>query len=263
MLREPVVIYVFSGSGNTWTVARKIADVFLEEGISSSIRPLLPEGPGDISIPGTVGLAFPVAMFTAYPFVWEFIENLPDGRGRDIFMVDTLAGFSGGIVGPLKRKVIQKGYRPIGASEIRMPSNYSRNQPEGQKDVRIREKGLQKAISFAKDLLNGRAAWWSIPLVPDIISRLGRSPDSAAWRYARRKYPLAANSEKCTRCGLCVKLCPVGNIAIDDLPVFGDRCFFCQRCISFCPCNAIEIAGQTTEPYRGMDPEDLKNFLGI
>ncbi|MDO9509293.1 MAG: EFR1 family ferrodoxin [Thermovirgaceae bacterium] len=263
MLREPVIIYVFSGSGNTWTVAREIADVFLDGGVSTELRPLERSAPEDSAKAGTLGLAFPVAMFTAYPFVWKFIEALPDGRGKRIFMVDTLAGFSGGIVGPLKRALSQKGYRPIGAKEIRMPSNYSRKEPEGEKDAQIRAKGLKKAASFARDLISGSASWRSIPILSDIIKEMGYRSSGAAWRSARKKFPLATDGEKCSRCGLCEQLCPVGNITMSGLPVFGDTCVFCQRCISFCPGNAISVVGKPFVPYRGMEPAALLEFLGI
>ncbi|GAB6280964.1 MAG: EFR1 family ferrodoxin [Thermovirga sp.] len=262
MLREPVIIYVFSGSGNTWTIAREVADVLLDWGISTELRPLEKNNPADSVKAGTLGLAFPVAIFTAYPFVWKFIEGLPDGEGRSIFMVDTLAGFSGGIVGPLKRVLSRKGYRPIGAKEVRMPSNYSRKRPEGEKDVRIRARGLKKAASFARDLIGGKSSWRSFPILSDIIKGIGYNADSSAWRFVRRKFPLAADADKCSRCGLCEKLCPVGNISIHDLPVFGENCCFCQRCISFCPDNAISVTGESLVPYRGMNTELLKEFLG-
>lgn len=263
MLREPVVIYVFTGSGNTWTVAREIADVLLDGGVSTELRPLEKSDPADSAKAGTLGLAFPIAMFTAYPLVWKFIEDLPPGNGRSVFMVDTLAGFSGGIVGPLKRVLLRKGYRPTGAKEVKMPSNYSRKEAEGEKDSHIRAKGLKQAASFARDLISGRSGWGSFPLFSDIIKGLGYNADSPAWRSIRKKFPLAADAEKCTRCGLCEKICPVGNIRMDDLPGFGDECLFCQRCLSFCPEEAISVIGRSFVPYRGMDPGILLKFLGL
>lgn len=263
MLREPVIIYAFSGSGNTWTVAREVADCLLDGGVSTELRPLEKSDPLDSEIAGTLGLAFPVAMFTAYPFVWDFIEGLPDGNGRSVFMMDTLAGFSGGIVGPLKRVLARKGYRTIGAKEIRMPSNYSRKEPEEEKDGQIRARGLKKAASFAEDLNSGSSSWRGIPILSDIISKVGRNAGSFAWRFARKKFPLAVDAEACSRCGLCEKICPVGNISIDDLPVFGNSCFYCQRCISFCPEKAISVAGESHVPYRGMEVATLMDFLDI
>lgn len=263
LLREPVVIYVFSGSGNTWTVAREIADVLLDGGVSTTLRPLERSNPADSAKAGTLGLAFPVAMFTAYPFVWKFIEALPDGEGRSAFMIDTLAGFSGGIVGPLRRVLSRKGYRPIGAKEIRMPSNYSRKEPEGEKDARLRERGVKKAAAFAHDLMSGKSSWRSFPILPDIIKGIGQSVTSTAWCSVRKKFPLAADADKCSRCSLCEQICPVGNIKMNDLPIFGDSCVFCQRCVSFCPEKAISVVGKSFVPYRGMEPSSLMKFLDI
>ncbi|MCE5213400.1 MAG: hypothetical protein LLF83_01595 [Methanobacterium sp.] len=49
-----------------------------------------------------IGLGFPIAELSTYEFVWKFIKSLPLSEGTEIFMVDTLAGFSGGIVGPVR-----------------------------------------------------------------------------------------------------------------------------------------------------------------
>lgn len=257
VLKEPVLIYVFSGSGNTLSLAERVADVLLEDGIAAQLRPLERSDPGDTRRAGTIGLAFPVAMFSTYPFVWDFVENLPDGHNKDIFMLDTLAGFSGGIVGPLKRAVSTRGYCPIGATEIRMPSNYARTDREKPEDGRLRSRGRGKAASFAKDLASGRASWPSIPLLPDLVKRLGRDPRSSAWRAMRRKFPLSVDVQKCSRCGLCSKVCPVGNIIMEAFPGFGDSCLFCQRCISLCPGEAIGVRGRSFVPYRGADLEKM------
>jgi hypothetical protein len=48
-------------------------------------------------------MGFPVAAQGTYPFVWDFIKSLPQANSTPIFMVDTLAMYSGGIVGPVKK----------------------------------------------------------------------------------------------------------------------------------------------------------------
>ncbi len=46
----------------------------------------------------------------------------------------------------------------------------------------------------------------------------------------------APDAEKCTRCGKCISVCPVCNIAA-DLTDLG-RCVACAACVKFCPAGA-------------------------
>lgn len=49
---------------------------------------------------------------------------------------------------------------------------------------------------------------------------------------------------KCSKCGLCIKNCPVKNIYIKNSSseiAFYHRCLMCMRCSLYCPKNAISI----------------------
>lgn len=50
-----------------------------------------------------------------------------------------------------------------------------------------------------------------------------------------------ADNEKCSRCGLCAKLCPLNNIHMEEgkLPQWDKKCQQCLRCVNFCPHKAI------------------------
>lgn len=50
--------------------------------------------------------------------------------------------------------------------------------------------------------------------------------------------------EKCTKCGMCVKICPGDALAMDDnkpvMKKFPDnQCIFCGCCSAICPVDAI------------------------
>jgi NAD-dependent dihydropyrimidine dehydrogenase PreA subunit len=50
--------------------------------------------------------------------------------------------------------------------------------------------------------------------------------------------------EKCTGCGTCVDICPVGVYALENeksLAVNLDECLICRICETQCPINTIEI----------------------
>ncbi|MEM0048931.1 MAG: 4Fe-4S binding protein [Candidatus Bathyarchaeia archaeon] len=55
---------------------------------------------------------------------------------------------------------------------------------------------------------------------------------------------IEVNQEKCTGCGTCVDVCPVGTYEIKDgksVPVNVDACLVCRACETQCPSGAITI----------------------
>ena len=49
-------------------------------------------------------------------------------------------------------------------------------------------------------------------------------------------------TDACTRCGICARVCPAGNIAVADSGVsFGEGCEVCYACLHACPANALHL----------------------
>lgn len=239
MIKGPVDFYYFSGTGNTLLVVKKIKKVMMEAGLEVKLYKIENSRPEEINHKHTLGIAFPVAGLSTYPFVWDFIESMPPANGTEIFMVDTLAGYSGGLIGPLRKKLEKKGYRPIGAREIIMPPNIFYIQ-KGQSCQNKIDKGLEKSEKYAKEILDGKSHWGRFPILPDLLlifslslMRLWELKSQQKWFGFRTK------RSKCTKCGICAQICPLNNIEIKGYPVYKCKCQFCMRCVSFCPQNAI------------------------
>ena len=50
------------------------------------------------------------------------------------------------------------------------------------------------------------------------------------------------DTDTCTKCMLCEKICPYFAITFDDHPSFNKaKCFGCHLCVSKCPVKAIEV----------------------
>jgi flavodoxin len=119
-MNQNIDFYYFSGTGNTMLVTKKMANVFEENGIKVNLKPIECLKGNSINVEHTIGLGFPVAIFSTYNIVWDFIKSLPDVQGTEIFMLDTMGGYFGGLIGPLRTILQKKGYKTIGACEIVM-----------------------------------------------------------------------------------------------------------------------------------------------
>ena len=241
MVMENMDFYYFSGTGNTYLVVKKMCETFEKEGIKVNINKIEDSNPEEVNLEHTIGLGFPIAELSTYEFVWDFINALPEAEGTKIFMVDTLAGFSGGIVGPVRKIVEKKGYNPIGACEIIMPPNVFYIQDEETNKKKIK-KGLKKAEKYAKALIKGKSKWGRVPVISDAVyytSLLGLKVTET--NLNQKLLYLSTDKEKCSKCGICFKLCPIENIRMEEgeYPENLMHCQYCLRCASFCPKQAI------------------------
>ena len=234
---ENLDFYYFSGTGNTLLVVRKMQEVFQQHGVNVSLHRIEASSPPQVAPQHAVGLGFPVAEQGTYPFIWDFIKALPSADGTPIFMVDTMMAFSGGIVGPVRTIVKKKGYTPIGALEIIMPNNLFPKKIDAQKNAAKQQKGLEKAEHYAAALLEERSSWGRVPLFSDFMGIFSQA--EWAWNFLRKGYKLDIDRELCSQCGLCAKLCPVGNIVMNEFPEYKTNCCICMRCVAFCPTKAI------------------------
>ena len=50
------------------------------------------------------------------------------------------------------------------------------------------------------------------------------------------------DTQKCTGCGLCVDICPVNAIKVEnEKAVISDECVGCGACVGQCPVGAISL----------------------
>lgn len=256
MISNTIDLYYFTGTGNTLLVARRMVEVFEQNGRIVNLHRIENSDPSAVDLSHVIGLAFPVAAQSTFPLVWDFARTLPDADGTKIFMVDTVSIFSGAIVGPLKRVLVKKGYRPIGAKEITMPGNWFPGKVNKDRNQRTVARGLERASVYAGRLVDGTSHWLRVPVLSDAFYWLNSRP--IVWRkLAEIGEKYRVDREACNGCGYCEKLCPVGNIGYDEYPSFGPACQQCMRCIAFCPREAISVPGKKYELYRAVKIKDL------
>lgn len=76
------------------------------------------------------------------------------------------------------------------------------------------------------------------------------------------------DKEKCIGCGLCVKDCVAGNIALKNhkADIFTNDCIQCGHCAAVCPKEAVSISGYDIKPVPKekevrLDPEEVLHVI--
>ncbi|MDR1376926.1 MAG: EFR1 family ferrodoxin [Synergistaceae bacterium] len=255
-----VDFFVFTGTGNSLLTAQAAAETLRREGLSVRLASMDEPCPQNLSEESSIGLAFPIGCFSTYPTVWRFVQSMPEGEGREVFMLATYGGAAAGMQGPLRKVLTKKGYKPLAAKILVMPRNYGNKVLPVEKNAERVEKSLVEARSFAYDLLKGGTAWnGGIPLLSAFFYRLGQT--RRPWNFFYKIFPILADREKCVRCKRCKDNCPEKAIFMDadNYPVVTPSiCESCQRCVGFCPTGALRVPGKPAEPYRAMDYEEFK-----
>ncbi|WP_227716986.1 EFR1 family ferrodoxin [Methanobacterium paludis] len=162
-------------------------------------------------------------------------------------------------MGLLRSVVEKKGYKPIGACEIIMPSNIFFI-PDGRTcDDKVRT-GLVKAEKYALSILDGSSRWGRVPVLSDAMHTISSGLLKLAEADLHQKYiKFRADKSKCSKCCICVDICPVGNIEMGEYPETGNNCQYCLRCVSFCPRSALPcMFNYKGKTYRAVDLEDFR-----
>jgi len=266
--KEKIIsFYIFSGTGNTLLIVKNIIKILKKNGFSKiEIHRIEKIRPENIKLNNRIiGLAFPVAFQGTYPIIWNFVKSLPEGKNTPIFMVDTLDTFSGGVVGPIKKILKKKGYIPIGAKEIKMPNNILIKKLNNDKISEKIKKGLKKSEKYALNLINGKSKWKRVILISSLISLISKA--KVTYKLFRKYYKFEIINDKCIKCGICIRLCPVQNITgefrnnkLISYPIYKtpSECISCQRCFSFCPERAIIYKGKNFIPYHAVKLNELE-----
>ena len=251
--KQKAEIFFFTGTGNTLLLAQEIADEMSQNDWEVRLRPM--ESADDLGASDTLlGLVFPVACFSTYPVALNFIDALPEGEGRRVFLAASMGETAFGMEGPIKKLLLKNGYTPLAAQLFIMPTNYGQKQIPTEENAKRMGTALPEARAFAQNLMQGKGRWGNgLPLISTLLSKWGHS--RKPWKFFYGLYPLAVSNEKCTQCGLCIRLCPSGAISSKDGYPFisPDHCDSCQRCIGFCPVDAIHVPEKPAVRYRAME----------
>jgi ferredoxin len=255
-------IYYYTGTGNSLWVARTLAKELGETDLVS-----IPDLTGRDQIDGAdvIGLVFPVYIWGVPAPIVKFAGRLRGLRPSYVFAVAVNGGQVSNTLVELGDLLKTNGIDLSSGFEIRTPSNYIPWGGPGPKEKQnqLFDEGRAKLARIAahvRDRKTGpteKGPLWQ-RLVFTLFHKLtfDKVPnmDGKFWV-----------DEKCNECGLCAKVCPAGNITIDNgKPSWNHRCEQCLACIQWCPREAIQYGRKTPQYERYHHPEiALKDVLKL
>lgn len=256
---KKTVIYYFSGTGNTWWLATRLAAALRQHNHQvscHSIETLMHEDVcAQLTGVDQIVLGFPVYGSTAPRPMLDFIHSFPGSDGRQtisIFATQALA--SGDTAVMISRMLAAKGYQIKQARHFRMMNNLHlprfRFYPpkNDQRSDRLLAKTLPRVTGFAQEIAtNKKHISGNNPLGHFLGGLQRRHIDTL---IAKASAELRVAEQRCIFCGKCQRICPTGNIRQHrDQLSFADSCVLCLRCYSQCPTAAI-LLGEGSEDVR-------------
>jgi ferredoxin len=147
-----------------------------------------------------------------------------------------------------KSQILQAGWY------VNMPENYILwfNVPAEEKQRNILQKASKKVVNIADKVQRGERVYEREPFF--WLRPIWNNPYLKA---ANQKDCHFRVEENCNSCGICQKVCPVGNIVLTSgsQPQWQHRCQECLACLHFCPQNAIDYGTRTISKIRYHHPD--------
>lgn len=279
-------VYYFSGTGNSLAVARDISDK--TSGKLIPIPSVIDEERIEIAA-DTVGIVFPV-YHQGIPFIINrFANKIHKAEGKYIFGVCTYGDSPGISLEYLDSVIRSKGGKLDSGFAVRMPYNYItpsftlKNffRSFGLREISIEkqqkmfgawESRLESVCEFIRSRKKGKLETKAkgIEKLVDTLN-LRETLQRKVWLKVAgfegdtglpflKSLQLMDHGfkcdDKCDRCGLCSRVCPVRNIEIiDGKSVWQHHCEQCFACLQWCPKEAIQFSNSTSFGKRYHHPQ--------
>lgn len=254
-------IYYFSGTGNSLHVARAAGTAFGERNI---VNMAAPGNMHEAEMADVIGFVFPVHFWDIPVYVKDFINGLKISGRPYVFAIATCGGGPGKTLFTLEKLLESKGQQLAAGFTLDMPDNaYVManliTPPEDREQILdASENRLQQITKILADMeRRGTEGKNSLLYTPGAF--LSGTVSKKIYRMERRY----RTDEICNGCGICQKICPTGNIRVNDkIVTWGDQCAQCQACFHWCPKNAIQLDKKTPAIMRYHHPQiTVKDML--
>jgi ferredoxin len=252
---KKLIIYYFSGTGNSRNVAKWVSNVAEAENIECRLVNIALTDRLSIEAPEKDALVIfvsPIHGFNYPPVMLHYILRFPKGNNKVVLMNTRAGMLIGKFITPgltgiafyFSAAILKiKGYSMKSFYPVDLPSNWISVHP-GLNDRTIKflhEKNRERVTLFARKILSGKSDFKALREVQDLLIAPVAVLYYLAGRFFLAKTYFA--SADCNNCDVCIKGCPVkAIIQVDKRPFWTFKCESCMKCMGNCPKKAIETA---------------------
>lgn len=255
----PLMIFVYSGTGNSYHVARRIADAIGQKIIDMAVAHQYGRHTYDAKGEDVV-FVVPIFYLGTPHTVMEFTSKLNVTNPGKVYCISTCGNSSGLIPSQLERQLAGRLHID-GIFDVQMPPNavfFMEPLPEQISDMLLAKADIE-TDGIIEKIKNGETGDMSTHHDEQATEEM-----YAMYDRCRITEPFHVN-ENCIECRVCEEVCNTRAIKIyHRKPVWDEeKCDQCMACLNLCPKQAIEY-GPNTKGRRRYFHKDYKNkVLGI
>ena len=266
-----IKVYYFSPTGGTLQVAQRLAER-MGKALHAAVEYhsyTLPQGREELPVfdaDDIVLWATPVYAGRIPNKTLDFVRNAIKGKENPSVALVTFGNRAyDNALAELVGLMQEGGMQPVGAAAVVTRHAFSDTLGAGrpnEEDLaaldRFADQVVEKLLAEQKDekrfsILNPQFSILKVPgeAHPEkYYTPLKTNSAPAGFLKAKP----SCDPDRCTRCGRCYDVCPMGSIAVTDgIPTFDGICIKCQACRRICPSGAIAFT----------DPEYLSHVAMI
>lgn len=253
-------IFYFSGTGNSYYVAKKIGEVENQVKITSisSLSNVKKLESNDKSIV----IIAPLYFYGIPNIVTTFLENIEFTNLEYLSVIFTAEYPNGLAMTMLKKICTHKKIKLNSCFYIKMPTNYLiKSRMLSNLEIEDTLKKADKKINKIIDIIKNRKKHYDKDsFLYSLITNATTYQKNWTTDFLEFDKYFTVN-DSCTACKLCANNCPIGNIKIDKKPIWMGKCQACLKCINICPMQAIQYGNNTEGKKRYFNPEIRLNEI--
>lgn len=253
------VLYYFSGTGNTKWIADKYKYYFNKQNIELDIINIEEKQDVELGKYNFLIIGTPIYCELHPKIMDTFLNNLPEGKKMKTILYSTQGAKKASALNVIDNKMKNKDYNIVSKVMFKMSNNFyfSVGKKASLKEV---DEMLMKCQRKIRNIVNDFKEEKYIKEKVNVFRvTLFKIASKQFNNYLPSLSKNLSSSEKCIRCGLCLRNCPKNNITFENGHiVFHSKCMMCLRCIYICPTNEIRYKGKKINQIQKSIIRNLK-----